>query len=89
MTMIAAGDPVAAIEHAELCLEICKSNKAELFEHFFAHETRAKCFLAGQQHSQAENARNDAKKIVESMRQSVEYLEGQLKALNGLLRYSI
>jgi hypothetical protein len=85
MTMIAAGDAAAALEHAELCLKICKSNNADLFEYFFAHEARTKCFLASQQHSQAENARNDAKKVVESMKQSVEYLEGQLKALNGLL----
>jgi hypothetical protein len=85
MTLIAAGDPVAALEHAELCLEICESNKADLFEYYFAHEARAKCFLASQKHSQAENARNDAKKVVDSMRQSVEYLEEQLKALDGLL----
>lgn len=89
MTMLAAGDPVAALEHAELCLKICTSNNAEPFEHFFAHEARAKCFLADRRHSQAENARNDAKKVVESMKQSVEYLEGQLKAIDGLLSSSI
>jgi len=49
MTMIAAGDAEAAIEHARTCLAVCEDNDADACERFFAQEALAlSCHSGGQ-----------------------------------------
>jgi tetratricopeptide (TPR) repeat protein len=86
MTMLAAGDPVEALQHADTCLNICHENKAEPMELFFAHEARAKCLWAAKRPAYAEQARNDAKRIIDSMRQSLDYMTETLNNLDKFLR---
>jgi len=85
ITMVAAGEPNVGLEHAQRCLQLCESHNAGLFEHFFAHEARAKCFLAAGRSSEAADARNKAQRTIESVQQSLEYMSEQLNSLDRLL----
>jgi len=85
ITMVAAGEPNVGLEHAKQCLQLCEDHNAGLFEHFFAHEARAKCLLAAGRSPEATGARDDAQRTVESVRQSIEYMSEQLNSLDRLL----
>jgi len=84
MTLLAANEPAAGLEHAELCLSMCRTNNAGLFELFFGHEARAKCLLAMGRKNDAASARTSASQVVDSMSQSLKYLTEQLKNLDDL-----
>jgi hypothetical protein len=46
ITHAAAGQGRQAVEHAQACADICKSNAADAFEHFFAQEAMARALVA-------------------------------------------
>ena len=53
MTMLAAGEPRSAVEHAEKCLAVCQENEADACELFFAHEVLVRASHASGSHDAA------------------------------------
>jgi hypothetical protein len=49
ITHAAAGQGAKAAEHAQACADICESNAADAFEHFFAQEAMARALVAQDQ----------------------------------------
>lgn len=86
MTLIAAGEPEAALRHAELCKDVCLENDAAAAERFFAHEVLARARHATGDPAGARRERDAAADLVpdtgEGMR---EYCEGELAKLDAVL----
>jgi len=59
-SLLAAGQPVEAIQHAEQCVEVCAANSATPFERFFASAVLARACRESDRAADYRKARNEA-----------------------------
>lgn len=71
MTMIAAGDPQAALEHAKLCVDICEDNAAVPYEHFYGREALSRAHKAAGDVIFAKIVRDQAASYISRMKEEV------------------
>ncbi len=83
---LAAGDPVAALDHAALCLKSCRDHQAEDLERFYAHECLAACHAKGGDLKNAKAAALAAKSHYDRMNaENQESVRQDLVSLERLL----
>ena len=59
-SLLAAGQPVEAIQHAQQCADVCAANRAPAFERFFASAVLARAYRESDRAADYRKARNEA-----------------------------
>jgi hypothetical protein len=83
-SLLQTGEPKAAIQSAERCIEVCELNNAPAFEQFFGYAVRALAQRAAGDADSFEASRNRALQLFAQVPQAErQWCESELKEIGG------